>query len=82
MTDLVLCPHCGRAPADADGFACDYCRGFAHRPPHVARDLYTCTECRQTTIPPRLVESTDRGGIYTVPALCRGPSAMTPSSGA
>jgi hypothetical protein len=32
--------------------------------------LYTCTECRQTTIPPRLVESTDRGGIYTVPARC------------
>jgi hypothetical protein len=32
--------------------------------------LYTCIECRQTTIPPRLVESTDRGGIYTVPPLC------------
>jgi hypothetical protein len=35
--------------------------------------LYTCTECRQTTIPPRLVESTDRGGICdTVPAALRG----------
>ena len=28
----VRCPNCGTAPADADGFACDYCRGFAHRP--------------------------------------------------
>jgi hypothetical protein len=28
----IACPHCGSAPADADGYACDYCRGYAHRP--------------------------------------------------
>lgn len=27
----IACPHCGRGPADADGHACDYCRGYAHR---------------------------------------------------
>ena len=29
--DRLNCPHCGDARANADGFACDYCRGFAHR---------------------------------------------------
>ncbi len=28
----ALCPHCGIAPADSDGLACAYCRGYAHRP--------------------------------------------------
>jgi hypothetical protein len=28
---ITLCPHCARAPV-TDGRACDYCRGFAHRP--------------------------------------------------
>ncbi len=32
--ETTPCPHCGRASADADGFACDYCRGYAHRPTH------------------------------------------------
>lgn len=26
------CPNCGISAADPDGFACDYCRGYAHRP--------------------------------------------------
>jgi hypothetical protein len=29
---MIACPHCGIAPADADGYACDYCRGYALRP--------------------------------------------------
>jgi hypothetical protein len=32
MPEHVPCPHCGLCAADADGFACDYCRGYAHRP--------------------------------------------------
>jgi hypothetical protein len=29
---ITACPHCGTAPADADGYAGDYCRGYALRP--------------------------------------------------
>jgi hypothetical protein len=69
------CPHCGEpfvsslgAGTEAGRFctACGQYEGF----PDANPPLYTCTECRQTTIPPRLVEATDHGGIYTVPARC------------
>jgi hypothetical protein len=26
-----MCPHCGRTSV-TNGFPCDYCRGYAHRP--------------------------------------------------
>lgn len=40
MTDRQ-CPHCGIAPANPDGFACDYCRGWAHRPPNSGVEVMT-----------------------------------------
>jgi uncharacterized protein YodC (DUF2158 family) len=31
MPPTTPCPHCGQTPV-TDGFPCDYCRGYAHRP--------------------------------------------------
>lgn len=41
----VPCPHCGSAPADADGHACDYCRGYAHRPTYRTMTEQHCEVC-------------------------------------
>jgi hypothetical protein len=31
---------------------------------------YTCTRCRQVTIPAELVEEMGRSSVWTVPAVC------------